>query len=1383
MVILLSNINNIFTVYAHTFINKFNFYRPVLKKEDPKPLLNPEVDLASSVLETLREVTDQEYQEALVRDAAKGVLKLMEPEFPESQPRNVVNIIVTPKDRINDDTISEASEIQGSSCVPPPLSRYNDFDNLRLHSPRKLLKQIFSPSIFKSNGISDRNRNDMDDSASHIQELVSKPLKNNIFENLKTRLNSLNLKPLSNIDNRDFLTSPKNYQKYNLKNNIKDRMQLRNKPLVQPRTQNIFTETRQELTKNNAGTMNIQPIDVDKNQGSTVLLDKNLRPVKANILRNTDCSDTVPDSKETFKYNNKADLDVVPSPSKVVEVKSPDILENFHDVEQQREADKCIDEVLDSDTDASNINPSISETVPENNSFLKSIEVATEVNSEDAKVIQEKCNDSETNHSIEEENVDDLESESSSTKNIRTDLKNDAHEEGISSTEDETQVKIGDSKNSKELPTGEKQKMTYSRTHTLPNIKADILKTLEKFKQANEKIQEKLRSNVQDALQLVVTNKPQNSLSDTTTETYSQSEIRASSTEQLKDDNNFTSITSENNNNAQDLEKKSESQLEQSNLKDSTEASLKSDCEMDLNEKSAEVSKTYVNDDMITSPTSLGEVNYPKPSEDEMKRMSTEDLQKMSDSLLERSAFKDDEKVPVATESDEYEKILKDKSAEVDKVFDDTITLPTSLGKINYPTKPFGDQRNQMNTEGLQNMSDSLLERSTLTDDDKASLVTKSDQNNKNLKEKFAEVDKVLDDMITSPTSFDEKKYLKTFKDRNSYIDNKDNIIIRNKPNIDDENVCAYNMPRNTESSNIKNADNEMNSQPSNSIFNSVSQTDLNPTYLGSLRDFAVEPEVNINPIEGIKGFFNSLRPLGRNTFTIGDDDSNFFTNQGLFGFSNDENMASSKGFTRGDTSRLNSDTNLNSFKAKVASPKSLDVGSLVPSLGNSDDNDADVLGFASQSIQKTTNFKNVLENNLKNGFNPLFKTVQSPKMLQDTFNSLAPRLSDSFKSHKDNAIKTFRETLDVVGGEPFSIDKNNLLGRPLISSDDLFGAVLKTHDDFHDKLQAFHSDLNRRFGSINPRISSLGDTQLLGTPSKFKNTKNRADLFHKNTATMPAKLKPVSKNMLFTKNIPTLESIKNKLIDAGSGSSKIDMLKPNNKPKLGFMQRPDSGLKKGSFSINPPRSYGSTKIPTKNNIKLKPLKENKVTISFATTTTRPDSLKFRSSGGSKLPKLTKSLKDNKLKASKLESKDPRASASEISTSRAQLTDTLKKSKMVPKISSIEESLDSNQNNDNRHLTSIPEANNRKDLLLSKIKNAFASRSANDDDTRRKSNVLSSTKNENILDATQSASTNIDTSISATSLVGDTVKDNNRSFQCKMVCIKDFLDSTDAYKT
>ncbi|XP_047511419.1 uncharacterized protein LOC125053870 [Pieris napi] len=81
-----------------------------IQQNDMKPLLEPEVGLASSVLQTLREATEEEYQEALARDAARNAL--------QDDINKLVKIVVNHEPR-EADAEPEASNSHTVRCVDP----------------------------------------------------------------------------------------------------------------------------------------------------------------------------------------------------------------------------------------------------------------------------------------------------------------------------------------------------------------------------------------------------------------------------------------------------------------------------------------------------------------------------------------------------------------------------------------------------------------------------------------------------------------------------------------------------------------------------------------------------------------------------------------------------------------------------------------------------------------------------------------------------------------------------------------------------------------------------------------------------------------------------------------------------------------------------------------------------------------------------------------------------------------------------------------------------------------------------------------------------------------------------------------------------------------
>uniref|UniRef100_A0A2A4K890 Uncharacterized protein n=1 Tax=Heliothis virescens TaxID=7102 RepID=A0A2A4K890_HELVI len=199
--------------------------RPAEKKEELKPLLHPEVDLASSVLQTLREATDEEYREALARDAARSMTRAAEETIfgdavPEATNGNVVTIIVKPKQTNSfDDIIPQESRNHESRCIHAPLeSSRTNLGQMRVAKKPNLLRQTFGlPKISKPAGVLHRNALDMDSGmwASNVQELVVP-----IDGNKNSIGKSTNI--LSNREEHDSLIKGTDFKLSAMKNRLKD---------------------------------------------------------------------------------------------------------------------------------------------------------------------------------------------------------------------------------------------------------------------------------------------------------------------------------------------------------------------------------------------------------------------------------------------------------------------------------------------------------------------------------------------------------------------------------------------------------------------------------------------------------------------------------------------------------------------------------------------------------------------------------------------------------------------------------------------------------------------------------------------------------------------------------------------------------------------------------------------------------------------------------------------------------------------------------------------------------------------------------------------------------------------------------------------------------
>lgn len=126
----------------------------------------------------MRDATEEEYQDALARDAARTVAKAAEEAIfgdavPEASNGNIVTIIVNPKHSDDlDDDIPQETHVQESRCIPPLGSVNTNLDQMQDgQKPPSLLRDIFGlPRINKPVGLSHKNLLDMENSASNVQE-------------------------------------------------------------------------------------------------------------------------------------------------------------------------------------------------------------------------------------------------------------------------------------------------------------------------------------------------------------------------------------------------------------------------------------------------------------------------------------------------------------------------------------------------------------------------------------------------------------------------------------------------------------------------------------------------------------------------------------------------------------------------------------------------------------------------------------------------------------------------------------------------------------------------------------------------------------------------------------------------------------------------------------------------------------------------------------------------------------------------------------------------------------------------------------------------------------------------------------------------------------
>lgn len=168
--------------------NELCFYRPLNPKEDIKNLLEPEVGLASSVLETIREATEVEYKDALAREAAKT--RAADDVAAEESAPNIVTIILPSHKKGNDnDLLSEATDIHDSRCTHSVGSSLGRMNKLKI-IPKNLWEIISRIPNAKREGFLHKYPLDMDNyvQASNVQESFSQKNQPSVEQNTKSEL-------------------------------------------------------------------------------------------------------------------------------------------------------------------------------------------------------------------------------------------------------------------------------------------------------------------------------------------------------------------------------------------------------------------------------------------------------------------------------------------------------------------------------------------------------------------------------------------------------------------------------------------------------------------------------------------------------------------------------------------------------------------------------------------------------------------------------------------------------------------------------------------------------------------------------------------------------------------------------------------------------------------------------------------------------------------------------------------------------------------------------------------------------------------------------------------------------------------------------------------
>ncbi|XP_038216597.1 uncharacterized protein LOC119835691 [Zerene cesonia] len=420
--------------------------RHIEKNGELKPLLEPEVDLASSMLETLREATEEEYKEALVRDAARSAIQSVEPDALIDGVVAIVNSADAPEN-LDIDTVPEASNNQDSRCAYSLSGEYDNNILGRSNSPlssRESLSQALDLNFAPNNLYNNFNLpNTLELPRRPLQALTFSPIGNRGFLPanrlnpfaINTRQPALNLRQLLSIQRPLDLS--------NL-------MNLRDVELVPPRKVSIMrpphTEEIVHKTKN--------PIYEPAIDASNMVLSK--IPEISNIHDTDDCLPNGSQSRQKNNIHTKI-LSSVPSSQEPNIVQSN--FDKLEDNDNHRHTLPHNHKNLVPSPECFNGNPSFSRNSPEEHDPL------TEENRNSLSILT-------------------LQNEANKAYHVKP--------ESYLSQQD----------NIREDPSASLDGTNTQHFNGIASMKNNVIKTLEDFRQANAMIHENLRSSLDDVLSL-----------------------------------------------------------------------------------------------------------------------------------------------------------------------------------------------------------------------------------------------------------------------------------------------------------------------------------------------------------------------------------------------------------------------------------------------------------------------------------------------------------------------------------------------------------------------------------------------------------------------------------------------------------------------------------------------------------------------------------------------------------------------------------------------------------------------------------------------------------------------------------------------------------------
>lgn len=1167
-------------------------------------------------------------------------------------PKNIVKIILQPKEENTYDTIPESSHVQETRCVPPYKKSSNSFNFEKLKLSNKPFRNYSPLTTAKSS----KKYSDMANSASNVQEHAILPLKSNLLEDYKRKTDLLKLKlfpkvkngfkesntdfdmsnnlngphynnnssihnfklasifdlinaskqkkispstsTLKETDNNKedgFTFSPSHNRNYYIKNIERNAVNNAKSSILIREPQKFDSHLKESYTNDKSFETEYDLVDLPKTSPNP-LENMNLK-TNNNLVANTD----ITEKKDNYNFDN---IDAVSSPSEINMVKDP--------LDKNTDSENYLSEGCEISDNLSTIdNKDITEDIQKPN-------LLNETTAEDDdKMIATNIEADNVINESNEENVCDVE-------DLETGASNDSLQNPNIEQENNEKIRVNEPNvrenqllnHEHSLTTATDELVTNNdlyRTHSknaLSNIRNDIFKKFEDIKKVNENIHEKLKSNIYNPLRLDVINN-NNSYTNSETTTNAPTNI-------IKDD----------------------------------------EIEVDDN-------------------------------------INTQDLQEMSDRLLNLSISNNEVEMQGFDSKDVTNTIRKT----------DFNTSPSELNYIVMSTTS-----SFQSTESTAVLSDSIRS--------------------------YDEIIDLVDDITIN-------------KEKND-----DTMVIDSLPIT---NTCQNDASKNLDQSEINFSNdlgNEMIAEASRPIVNSIPYTHKNFIIQPNLESENQTPNVRKlqdNFKTSLSGIFNDNRDISRNG--VRHNEQPFSESRNIDTFKSISNK-----LTENVLSIPNKFNNLNSYKAKVATPDSLQIKT-VPSFINRKES----------TLQQT--LKNIPENKGLHNYLEKPKFPQSRNTLKDYtpgLNLQNPHLtsiSENLKSRTDEALKNIQDTFDDFHNSHIR-NQNNILEKNPTKTN-----IFRTSQskDLNKRLQEFNSDVMNRLSLMSQRIQ---DASIL--PSHESPTFQTRNKSNGNT-----RLKFISKPNSQGKNNILHKSVQN------------NGLKPKI-PQPTTVLGNKSGISRTSHTIGENlrnngettkfKSGFETKTPLKQEYLRKPVKESKLGFSFMTTSERPDIMKSRSNSKllnkslpptlrSNLPKTTipsKSPLQKRLELmSKLKPFELQPLASDRFSSRIAISDKeMDTSKLLPS-SGLEERI-------TQSVDDISEDSSKTDRFPTITKPVGYSIKIKSPNTKTNKKFtdsgINNLKSTSILDPSQSASNNMNTVVS--SVVEKPLKENV-SYKCKMICYED----------